>query len=1397
MPAWNPRANEIFIRALELGDLHQRNQLLTELCGDDLALCQAVERLLAANEAAGSFLEKPALAIQPERTGTFAPGSEDAGPQTIDAVPETVDRPGRDEQVGAIIAGKYMLIEAIGEGGMGQVFMAQQTEPVKRAVAVKVIKAGMDSKAVLARFEAERQALAMMDHPNIARVLDAGATESGRPFFVMELVKGVPITQFCDERKLTPKQRLELFVPVCQAIQHAHQKGIIHRDIKPSNVLVALYDDRAVPKVIDFGVAKATGQTLTDMTLMTGFGAVVGTPEYMSPEQASLNNMDVDTRSDVYSLGVLLYELLTGSTPMDRKSLGKAALLEILRIVRELEVPRPSHKLSTADALPSISANRGTEPAKLSKLMKGELDWLVLKALEKDRTRRYETANGFARDIQRYLDDEIVEARPPSTGYRLKKFVRRHKGQVIAASLVMFVLLGGIVGTTWQAIRAEIARERAETAEHLASQERDRATAERDEKEAARAKELEARRVAQDRLVRSHVRSGATATERDEGFNALHWYNAAWQADAENPERDSIHRLRIGSALRQLPELQAVRIHSDNLKECTISPDGQKVLSYSDQSYSVEVWSPITGRLLVAPLPHPKFVLSAEWTANGKYLFTWANDHALLVWDAATGKLVGAPLHSQVGVSLSAVGLSPDGRTGLLAAKEESMIEAVEVQTGKNLRTWKTDGDAISLRYSPTGNRFASAVADKAILFDPNAPEPIATVSHWTGKLPDYHDSPTSNKENPSAARLPAFTADGRRFITLVPNGHGFAVWDTESGKMIATQNQIHQSYGLTISPSGRLVMTYGNSVSGKWLYYVCEVATGRVVTQANGRRTVNNGTIFPDEKSVLYATSGGDVARADITSDGQPYGPVLRTSGAGLLSPQISPDGRTVLIANSDGIAKVWKLPSTNKWSSYDIALGGPTNGRIATRDGRVRVEQLNGIVEVRKGSGEPKVLENAPKDEYCWLSPDGLHAVFADGKKAYRVWDTSTGKPVTDWFAGTGEQSDYPQAFFTPDNKYLYTFGAKGVFECRAVSTGNPVPDRNIKFISTFARCTKISPDGKWLAVGYHGADAFVYSIDETKSKPLTLKNTFNVWSVDFSADSRYVATEGGDLTARVWEVASGKPAGPTIRSPFALRQIVFSPDGKSVLTLDHNGYSRLWDWKTADLITTFPRIATNDDHRAWFSPDGRFAAVHPGSPAAKPICYPIDRFAFARVEFPNFLTLLTAQRMDETEAIVPLRKADIVKGKKSSWQVWLKLHPELAVADPMEPARNDKLVTANANDLPKDWLTPEQAAKRVGETVVLKMTVRSVGRSKSGKTIFFNTHADLNDPDNIRAAVLNPTPERLRDLALPDDHQMLVDRTIILRGKMELIQDKLQIKVSEGERFWILEQDPAEKD
>ncbi len=355
--------------------------------------------------------------------------------------------------------GHFKLLQQIGEGGFGVVYLAEQQEPVRRRVALKIIKPGMDSRQVIARFEAERQALAMMEHQNIARVLDAGTTDAGRPYFVMELVKGVPITEYCDKNKLTLRERLELFIPVCWAIQHAHQKGVIHRDIKPSNVLVCMYDGKPVPKVIDFGVAKAIEQRLTERTMFTQYGQVMGTLEYMSPEQAESSQLDVDTRSDIYSLGVLLYELLTGTTPLTKKELLEAGYVEMLRMIREKEPERPSARLShSQETIPMISAQRRTEPAKLSSLLRGELDWIVMKALEKDRTRRYDTANGLALDIQRYLDDEPVQACPPSAGYRLRKFVRKHWAAMAIAATFAVVLLVSAAVSTWQWREAEAAR---------------------------------------------------------------------------------------------------------------------------------------------------------------------------------------------------------------------------------------------------------------------------------------------------------------------------------------------------------------------------------------------------------------------------------------------------------------------------------------------------------------------------------------------------------------------------------------------------------------------------------------------------------------------------------------------------------------------------------------------------------------------------------------------------------------------------------------------------------------------------------------------------------------------------------------------------------------------------
>jgi serine/threonine protein kinase len=422
-----------------------RSAILDQVCGENIELRRRVELLLGAHDDSADL---PPAAGGAEGTDIFKMVGAAAAPSA-------------KFKPGDIIAGRYKLLEAIGEGGMGTVWLAEQTQPIRRKVALKLIKAGMDSKSVLARFEAERQALAVMDHPNIAKVLDGGLTETGRPFFVMEYVKGVPITEYCESARLSIPQRLELFVQVCQAVQHAHQKGIIHRDLKPSNILVAPYDGRPVPKVIDFGLAKAMHESLTELTLHTFHETVLGTPLYMSPEQAQLNNIDVDTRSDLYSLGVLLYELLTGTTPLEKRRLKEAAWDEIRRIIREEEPPRPSMRLSSSDALPSLAAGRQMEPARLTKLVRGELDWIVMKSLEKDRTRRYETANGFAADIQRYLAGEPIMAAPPSASYRLRKFAHRNRAVLGTAIVVTLALVSGTGVALWQASKASRSAETA------------------------------------------------------------------------------------------------------------------------------------------------------------------------------------------------------------------------------------------------------------------------------------------------------------------------------------------------------------------------------------------------------------------------------------------------------------------------------------------------------------------------------------------------------------------------------------------------------------------------------------------------------------------------------------------------------------------------------------------------------------------------------------------------------------------------------------------------------------------------------------------------------------------------------------------------------------------------
>jgi len=506
----NRSAAEIFHEAREL-PAQERASFLASACGADLALRGEVEALLKADAEAGRFMESPSR-----------------------------------EQPGAQI-GRYKLLEQIGEGGMGTVWMAEQREPVKRRVALKIIKLGMDTRQVIARFEAERQALALMDHPHIAKVLDAGATETGRPYFVMEYIRGIPILEYCDQEKLDTRERLELFTNVCHAIQHAHQKGIIHRDIKPANILVTLHDGVPVPKVIDFGIAKATNAELTTKTLFTEHRQMIGTPSYMSPEQAEMSGLDIDTRSDIYSLGVLLYELLTGTTPFDMRDVMSKGFAEMMRVIREEEPHKPSTRVSTlGDTGTRTAQQRKVDLKRLGTLLRGDLDWIVMKCLEKSRTRRYETANGLAADIQRHLNDEPVTAGAPTAAYKLRKFVKRNRAQVIAAGLVVAALLIGVIAFAWQ---AKVARDQ------------------RDFAELAKQGEAAQRKLADEqRLVAEDQRKAAEA-ERDKATLI-----AEFMSDTLQGAGPSVAEGRDITMLREMMDAAAARIEKGDLKS---APDAE------------------------------------------------------------------------------------------------------------------------------------------------------------------------------------------------------------------------------------------------------------------------------------------------------------------------------------------------------------------------------------------------------------------------------------------------------------------------------------------------------------------------------------------------------------------------------------------------------------------------------------------------------------------------------------------------------------------------------------------------------------------------------------------------------------------------------------------------------
>jgi eukaryotic-like serine/threonine-protein kinase len=882
----------LFIEVLEKQDPAARAAFLDQACAGDGALRERIERLLQRHQQAGGFLESPA-------------------PQ----FGATVDEPIR-ERPGSVI-GPYKLLEQIGEGGFGVVFMAEQQEPIRRKVALKVLKPGMDTRQVVARFEAERQALAIMDHANIAKVFDGGATESGRPYFVMELVRGVPITKYCDEHRLTPRQRLELFIPVCQAVQHAHQKGVIHRDLKPSNVLVALYDGKPVPKVIDFGVAKAAGPRLTGRTLFTEFGAVVGTLEYMSPEQAELNQLDIDTRSDIYSLGVLLYELLTGTTPLERRRLKGTGLLEALRLIREEETPRPSARLSTTAELPAVAASRGLEPKKLSGAVRGELDWIVMKALEKDRSRRYETANAFAADVQHYLNDEAVEACPPSTLYTLRKLVRRHKRAFATGCFVAAVLTAAAAGLGVS--YAQVQEEQHKTEAALGRE--TRATKALAEALADRERSLYVQLIASAAYERA--RNHAARAEELLEQCPPKWRGWEW---------DYLKRLPFAD----FPTLR----HGDDadviVTDVAYSPDG-RLLASGGLDGVVKVWDARTGKGLLTLRAAPRFVRGLALSPDNRLLAGGGEDKRVKVWDATTGALLHEfSIHGGV---LEALAFSPDG-SRLAASDQDRFVQLWDVPTGREV--WFLQDDGLPAR--------------RGLAFRADGRQLVAVGSNGIVKVRDVANPRTAAAIDGQVpyTSVAAFSLD-RRLVALGGEDGRIKVWQLEPWKLVAElPGETHEIIALAFGAADQRLASTADARDAK----IWNLTTGQETLTLDSlhSRRLNALAFSPDGLRLASGGADGAVKVSDGTpwaesgQDGQAL--VLGGHEHHVVGVAFSPDGGRLASASRDQTVKVWDartgrelLTLRGGQAPFTGVAFDPNGSRVAASnwDGTVRIWDAN----------------------------------------------------------------------------------------------------------------------------------------------------------------------------------------------------------------------------------------------------------------------------------------------------------------------------------------------------------------------------------------------------------------------------------------------------------------------
>jgi WD40 repeat protein/serine/threonine protein kinase len=1114
------QVESIFFAALERESPTERAAWLDEACAGDAVLRRRVEQLLAAHPRLGGFLQPEARAV--ESTAAM-PLAEAPGTQI----------------------GPYKLLEQIGEGGFGVVFMALQERPVRRRVALKVIKPGMDTRQVIARFEAERQALALMEHPNIAKVLDAGATETGRPYFVMELVRGVPITNYCDQHQLTLRERLELFVTVCRAIQHAHQKGIIHRDIKPTNVLVTLHDENPVVKVIDFGVAKAISLQLTEKTLFTGFAQMVGTPLYMSPEQAQMNGLDVDTRSDIYSLGVLLYELLTGTTPFDRERLRTAGHDEIRRIIGEEEPARPSARVSTlGPAGITVSANRKSDAQRLSQLFRGELDWIVMKALEKDRNRRYETANAFAADVQRYLGDEPVQACPPSSWYRFRKFARRNTAALVTSSAVaagVLVGIGSLIATVklLAAVNAEIKVEQKET---RAALEREKDTND----ELLRVLDREQRALYFQRI--------ALAAREIEAWNV---------GRAEELLEECPAALRgwewhyLKRRYRQEP--LTFQEHAGMVPAVAVSPDGRSVASTSlvidageVRLREIRVWERATGKQIHRLLAH-RGPAHLGFHPDGKLLFSAGEDKSLRAWDVASGTEVRNVDMTAVAVCLA---VSPDGRL-LATGNADNTVRIWDAADFQELRTLRGHTGLVhAVAFGPDGRLVTGSFDGTVRVWDATTGREVHTLRGHAGPVFGA-----------------AFSRDGTLVASCGLDGTA-RVWDARTGGHRQTMTDDIGTIGVAFSPDGRRLAT---SSLAK-VIRVWDLQANQEALTLRGHTDVVWGVTFsPDGDQLLSCSFDGTVRVWDGTPLGSAPDPGQRTlrghTGTVLdvtFRPGPNPSGRAVLAsASQDQTVRFWD-PATGDESGTLHGHAAPVESVSYSRDGRrVATTDFAGTVKVWDADTGKELRTFHGIVARAALSPDGKRLAFSGDAATVQIRDVDTGDEVLAPFPA--HAGPLMSLAFSPDGKRLATSAWDWTAAVWDAGTGRRLHTlaghqhnvRMVEFSEDGTRLVTASWDKTvklWDAATGKEVRTFTGHQDNVSSAALSPDG-----SAALSPDGKWLASSSADNTVRVWDANTGEAVSVLRGHTGHVLSVAFSPDGKWLASSSGyrgKGEVKVWD-------------------------------------------------------------------------------------------------------------------------------------------------------------------------------------------------------------------------------------------